>query len=324
PVQLPVTIVSLAGQSSPANVAYAGVPKVTSLINTANPRTFEGVSGAPATGGAPLVATGAGFNQAIGPVLFSDVVLPPLVDSQYTYTVESDTSLSTQSVSQNPGIDEAQVCSVSGCSAKSPGDLLVVYPLGTPKVNASAPSAGPAHGGTLVTVTGENLGCAARVSFGNVSATVFGNAPQILVCGSSNVLEVSAPPGRAGTTVPITVTTAESIYTGTGATAPTPAAQFHYGRSSPSAPRALHAVARAHAVSLSWASPADNGGSRITGYRVIASAKDQRTIVVSAGPRTHSITVRRLVAGLSYTFGVQATSTLGRGLTASVKATPKK
>ncbi|MGH9294944.1 MAG: fibronectin type III domain-containing protein, partial [Acidimicrobiales bacterium] len=324
PVALPVTVVSLAGESGQENVVYAGVPKVTSVRNSANTRTVLGVYGAPDSGGAPLVITGSGFNQAVGPAVFTDVVQTALVQTQYSYTVSSDTSASLQSIAQNPGVDMVSLCSVTGCSGSSPGDLLVVYPPGAPKVEASSPSSGPAHGGTQVTIVGQNLGCAVEVSFGTTAASSFANAPQLLDCGSSSVVGVSVPPGRAGSTVSITVVTAESIYAGTGATARSSAAVFRYAASSPSAPQNLKARFFGNGrVLLRWTAPSDNGGSSVTRYRIRASAKDQRTVVFFRGSVGHFAVVRNLTKGIKYTFSVAAVSRLGVGLSASVAFTPR-
>jgi hypothetical protein len=52
--------------------------------------------------------------------------------------------------------------------------------------------------------------------FGTVAAEKFSNAQAILDCGSTTVVHATVPPGRAGTTVKVTVTTMESDLTGSG------------------------------------------------------------------------------------------------------------
>jgi hypothetical protein len=81
-------------------------------------------------------------------------------------------------------------------------------------------------GGTSVTITGENLGCVTAVFFGTVAAMIATNTAAILDCGSTTQVTATAPPGTAGATVPVTVTTVESDLTGSGPS--TSSASFTY------------------------------------------------------------------------------------------------
>jgi hypothetical protein len=213
PSAIPLSVRSLAGQSAGRSVTYAGVPQVTSALNTATRR-----NGAADTGGAPMTIKGRGFDQAVGPLMFADAVthVPTIFATQYTYTVVKDSTISTESVASNPGLDDVEVCSVTACSHNPPSDYFYLYPPGNPKVTSVTPASGPAKGGTAVTIRGQNLGCVTGVFFGKVAARKFSNAEAVLDCGSTTIVHATAPPGRGGTTVKITITTVESEFTGTG------------------------------------------------------------------------------------------------------------
>ncbi|HUD15867.1 MAG TPA: IPT/TIG domain-containing protein, partial [Acidimicrobiales bacterium] len=220
PVALPFSVKSIAGQSNALNLTYAGVPTVTGVSST------TGVGGGPDTGGTPITITGAGFEQSVGPIVFADDATPFSVGTQYAYTVNSDTSISTQTVEQNPAAVDVEVCTVTGCSYNPPADIFLLYPPGNPKVTSISPKSGPAAGGTAVTIRGQNLGCVTAVFFGSVAAATFSNAQALLDCGSTSVVDVTAPPGVAGTKVKVTVTTVESDLTGSGPS--TSSASFSY------------------------------------------------------------------------------------------------
>src|SRR5206468_1816780 len=71
-------------------------------------------------------------------------------------------------------------------------------------------------GGTRVTITGENLGCFTGVYFGKVAAVKVSNATALLDCGSTTRIHATAPPGKTGRSVLVTVTTIEGDLTGFG------------------------------------------------------------------------------------------------------------
>ena len=211
PEIVPFSVRTLAGQSAGSPVTYAGIPAVSSALNPATER-----DGGPATGRTPIAIGGSGFDQAIGPLQFVDTASPFSLGTQYTYTVNSDTSISSQTVGQNPALVDVEVCSVTGCSLNPPQDYFYLYPPGDPKVDSIRPTSGPAAGGTAVAIRGENLGCVTGVFFGSVVAERFSNAKALLDCGSTDLVNATAPPGKAGTTVTVTVTTVESNFTGSG------------------------------------------------------------------------------------------------------------
>jgi hypothetical protein len=222
PFEIAVGFTSMAGPSTEGEITYAGVPTVSSAL------TGAGIDGAPDTGGTPITITGAGFEQAVGPIGFIDNVSSFSVGTQYVYTVDSDTSISTETVAQNPAAVDVEVCTVTGCSYNPPADIFLLYPPGNPKVVSISPKSGSAAGGTVVTISGQNLGCVTGVFFGTVAATTFSNVEALLDCGSTSQVLVIAPPGTVGTKVPVTVTTVESDLTGSGPS--TSSASFTYKR----------------------------------------------------------------------------------------------
>jgi hypothetical protein len=215
PVTVPLWVRSLGGTSGPSPVSYAGVPTVTSVLDTAT-----GHNGAADTGGAGVTISGQGLRQAIGPVQFADVTTR-LVSTQYSYTVRSGSRVTTEAVASNPGLNNVRICSVTWCSAISPADHFYLYPPGNPEVTGIRPASGPAAGGTKVVISGQNLGCVTSVFFGSAAARTFSNPPTILGCGSTTLVDALAPAGRAGAKVKVTVTTIESQDTGAGHSAST-------------------------------------------------------------------------------------------------------
>ncbi len=223
PATLPVTVTTLGGTSplvggQPA-VTYAGIPLVTGVVNNTSSTTVGGMYGAPDTGGTSITIVGSGFDQALLPIEFSDYDTPYSIGTQYSATLNGDTSITTQTVSQNAAIVDVEVCTVTGCSLNPPADLFALYPPGNPVVDSISPNSGPPAGGTPVTISGENLGCITGVSFGTTAAATFSNLQAILDCGQTYQAQVTSPPGAAGSTVPVTVTTLESMYTGSGPSA---------------------------------------------------------------------------------------------------------
>jgi hypothetical protein len=212
PESVPFYVESLAGFSAPGpSVTYAGIPAVSRALNTATGR-----DGAPDTGGTPIVVSGNGLAQATGPLQFTDSQSSYSTTTQSSYTINSDTSISSQTVQQDPALVDVEVCSVTGCSSNPPADYLALYPPGDPKVDSITPTSGTAAGGTPVTIGGENLSCVTGVYFGGVPAEQITTAQALANCGQTNLIDATAPPGHAGTTIPVTVATVESDYTGSG------------------------------------------------------------------------------------------------------------
>jgi len=225
PVGLPVSVRTQGGQAPRATVTYAGVPTVSAVTNTSNPKTLKGVGGAADTGGTPIELSGEGFAAQVLRVQFIDAVGVFSEGTQFTFANSGDTALSTQTVEQNPGLVDVQACTASGCSATSHADELWLYPPGDPQVESVSPASGSAAGGAKVVIHGQNLGCAQGVFFGEAEAA-FTPVETLLDCGSSTVLDAISPAGKAGSRVPVTVSTIESFFTGSGRSPTT--AEFTY------------------------------------------------------------------------------------------------
>ncbi len=216
-LRLPFSVKSLAGQSAPTTVTYAGVPKVTSVANTENGKRLDGTPGAADTGGTPLRINGRGFaSQLIAPIEFTGTKSPFTLGTQYTFTVTGDKSVTAQTVAQNPALVDVRLCTVSGCSLNRPADELYLYPPGNPKVGSVRPALGPAGGGTKVTIGGGNLGCPLAVFFGKAKAKSFTPVQALLDCASTTTLRAVSPRGKAGTKVGVSVETIEGFFTGSG------------------------------------------------------------------------------------------------------------
>jgi hypothetical protein len=216
PTSLPFSVRTLAGYSAQTPIEYAGVPRVSVVDNTTSKIRLEGTSGAPDTGGTPISITGKGMEKQVTVVRFTDSEEPPSQGTNYTFTATSDKKLTTQTVSQNPALANVQVCTVTGCSTTSKGDLLYLYPPGQPVVESLTPHTGSSAGGTKVVVHGQNLGCPLAVAFGGTEAESFTPVQALLACGSTTAVDAISPPGEAGSTVPVTLTTLESYFTGSG------------------------------------------------------------------------------------------------------------
>jgi hypothetical protein len=213
PTNVPVTVQSAAGLSSASDATYAGIPTVTSVTATSGPSA--GKPAGPDTGGTPIQINGSGFANQVLAVAFNDVASPFSAGTQYNFDAVSNTKLTTNTVPENPGVVDTQVCTATDCSTPSSAnagdtaDFFILYPPGDPKIDSITPDTGPANGGTKVTITGENLGCVTSISFGSVDALTFTNAAALLDCGATNTVTVTTPVASVGT-VPVTLTTAES------------------------------------------------------------------------------------------------------------------
>lgn len=76
----------------------------------------------------------------------------------------------------------------------------------------------------------------------------------------------------------------------------------------PTAPTSVSSTATSTSVTVSWATPADDGGSAITGYSVALSDGDRITV---SDPTQHSLTFSWLKPATSYTSHVTAVNALG-------------
>ncbi len=220
PVRIPVTIETLAGTSNTLDAAYSGIPTVSLVAPHA----------ASDAGGTAVSVAGNGFSDA---TRIDIVGRPPSLSDATVYALRIVSNLRTtfRSPAQSPAVADVQVCTTTGCSTTTPSDEMTVYEPGNPVVRSASPRSGPSTGGTIVTISGSNLGCTVAVRFGNRRATTFHNAPaELLDCGSTELVIAQAPAGRPGTRVAITLVTAESAATGYGRSKAVEAATFTYAK----------------------------------------------------------------------------------------------
>jgi hypothetical protein len=218
----------LASKTAPSTVAEVPFAPTVSVSSV----TASGpVAAGPVTGGTKLTLHGSGFT-ATSHVNFTDEGPDPFsVTRQYTVDVMSNTELTVTTPANNPGTDDVQVCNATRCSVQNHSrDTFVFYPPGNPRLTGATPRSGPAQGGTVVTLTGANLGYTRTVYFGARAATIVPE-PSLLDSGSTSTVVVKVPAGTAGTTVDIRVETLESLVTGSDLSPATTAARFTYTRS---------------------------------------------------------------------------------------------
>jgi RHS repeat-associated protein len=146
-------------------------------------------SAGPIAGGTAVTITGTGFTGASA-VSFGSV-------SAASYAVVSSTQITATAPAQQAGTVDVTVTTPGGISPAVTADQFSYLP--EPAVTGIAPPAGPASGGTAVTITGTGLASATAVSFGTVAATSF-------TVVSSTQLAAVVPAQSAGT-VDVTVST---------------------------------------------------------------------------------------------------------------------
>jgi len=150
------------------------------------------------------------------------------------------------------------------------------------------------NGGTLA-IKGDPQGTALEAQFALVRDIQFNPADGSLWIADSRNNRIRAVVGAA--TAP-----AANIATGGGpATAPAP--------THPMAPNSVVAAAGDGSATVTWETPAYDGGSPITSYIVTSSGGQ----VASVDGSTLSATLTGLSNGSSYTFTVQAKNSLGKG-----------
>jgi hypothetical protein len=85
------------------------------------------------------------------------------------------------------------------------------------------------------------------------------------------------------------------------------------GGSVPSAPTGLAVQARNGSAVVSWSTPAENGGSAISGYKVTPYLGSEALAATTVGGEANTATIGSLTNGSSYTFKVAATNSVGYG-----------
>jgi hypothetical protein len=296
-------VVTSAGTSGPAGVIYAGIPRVDTVSPNAGP----------VTGGTSITVTGLGFKavrpSAGGSLEYVDEDLGFPRDQLAGFTVHGSRSLTATTPQTIPGTDNVTACTVTSCSSPNneqqfENTQFVFFTAGNPVVSSVSPHRGPASGGTSVTITGQNLAGLVSVMFGNRRAAL--TTAERLGSNDPQRITVKTPPGPAGRTVPVQVTTQESVHAAGGKpSAVTTATRFHYVPSPPSAPRDVKAKKpkKGDDVHVSWRKPVVNGGFPITGYRVALTTlnpfgPNPKPTFVRVPAKARSVTLKHVPSGL--------------------------
>src|SRR5205814_1761774 len=140
--------------SSADQFTYVAAPTVTSVSPTSGPTA----------GGTAVTITGTNFTGASA-VKFG-------ANDATAFTVSSPTSISATAPAGSAGTVDVKVTTAGGTSGAVTADHFTYF--AAPTVTAVSPNAGPATGGTAVTITGTHFTGATAVKFGTVavSATV--------------------------------------------------------------------------------------------------------------------------------------------------------
>ena len=180
--------------SSADQFTYSGAPTVSGLAPGRGP----------ASGGTPVVITGAGFT-AQASVRFGATAAANVI-------VSGPTSITATSPAGS-GTVEVKVTTTGGTSTTSVADEFTYVP--APAVTTISPSEGPVAGATQVTITGTDL------ADGSATPTVqFGSGTAGVVSFTATSVVADSPPGDG--TVEVTVTTDG------GTSSPTPGDLFTY------------------------------------------------------------------------------------------------
>jgi hypothetical protein len=194
--------------SNTVDVDYAPGVAVSSV------RSGGTIAAGSATGGTHLTIRGSGFEAANRVAFVDEGPEPASFARDFAITVVNNDEITLTTPGSNPGTDDVQVCDATSCSNRVHGrDTFIYFPPGDPRVAAASPASGPARGGTIVRVSGTNLGYVEAVWFGPKRTGTIVAEPSLLDSGSTTEIVVHAPPGIAGSKVDIRVVTLESLTT---------------------------------------------------------------------------------------------------------------
>jgi hypothetical protein len=135
--------------------------------------------------------------------------------------------------------------------------------------------------------------------------------PATTVSGSPPVTTATVSGLTPGTSYTFTVTASNP--TGTGPASADSNAVTPTTLNAPSAPESVTASPATAQAVVTWALPASNGGSTITGYTVTPYVGSTAGTPVQVGSSATSATLTGLTNGTSYTFQVTATNSVGTG-----------
>ncbi len=234
PDRVPVTVQTLASPNR-ADLDSATAPSRSGSVSFAPNPTVTGVSAGPGrrlagpdTGGTRLTVTGTGLGASTSVLIVDETPKNNSLGTTYRVSLRGR-SLVFATPPAGVGVDDVLACNVTSCSMARPRiDTFTYFAPGNPTLFGSGPRSGPARGGTLVTLHGERLGFVTAVRFGRTEATSFVNPRGRTDGGDPSTVYVVAPPGAAGTDVPIRVETLASKVDGSGFSPVTTVARFRY------------------------------------------------------------------------------------------------
>ena len=191
---VPVTVTTDGGTSAPLTFTYQAAPAGAPVLASLTPES------GPAGGGTSVTITGSGFlpgsTVTVGD---TDGIVPDVIGVD-------GTTLTFTTPPGAAGDAPVTVTNLAGTSA--PLEFTYVAPpLGSPVLTAITPDAGPAAGGTPVTLTGTGFTAASTITIGDATGIVG------TLSSDGTQLTFTTPGGTAGD-VPVTVTN------GTGTSAP--------------------------------------------------------------------------------------------------------
>ena len=218
-----VSVTNAAGSSAPS-------PPDQFTYTTGSPLVIVGVTpnvGAD-TGGDEVVIAGGGFTGATqvsftfdpgNPSRCIDGQCPPIAATSFVVVSDAQIDAFLPAVGTDGTYDLTVTREAESATVRQGFTFVNANP---PQITGVTPSGGPAAGGTTVTITGSGFLGASSVDFS--SSTLdhnFGSATSIDVVSDSEITAVT-PPGAAGITADIIITTPFGIST------PAPADQFSY------------------------------------------------------------------------------------------------
>src|SRR5438093_7817374 len=90
----------------------------------------------------------------------------------------------------------------------------------------------------------------------------------------------------------------------------------------PSAPQNLQSSAGTRNVTLTWQTPASDGGSPITNYRIFRSTSSGSETIIATVGNVNSYTNTGLTNGVTYFYEVKAVNALGSSILSSEASEP--
>jgi hypothetical protein len=165
-------------------------------VTTPSPPSLSGLSPSQGStaGGTTVTLTGTNLTGATA-VQFDGIAAT-------SFTVDSATQITALTPAHAAGATAVTVTTPGGTSSA----LSFIY-VSAPTLTSLAPTAGPSHGGTVITLTGSNLATTTGVQFGST--------PAPFTVASPTQITAVAPEGPAG---PVTVTATTTAGTSNGLT----------------------------------------------------------------------------------------------------------